>query len=108
VEPRRDHFRTLSGLCSSEARGIIGSRLSGKPSCDKLDLDSSRKAEVIRNVVDRVCEVLGLGSERALSSTVWQNAQSHEGWQLQVHGSFRLKQQMLSSHPRHFWHPMID
>ncbi|KAJ1753361.1 hypothetical protein LPJ78_000777 [Coemansia sp. RSA 989] len=67
---RKDHRRTFSALCSSdESLAIPKGRLSCIELYDKLDLDSSRKADVIRSAVDRV-EVLVAGSERALSSTV--------------------------------------
>ncbi|KAJ2852169.1 hypothetical protein IWW36_000549 [Coemansia brasiliensis] len=84
-----DTIAGLENIDFDDSLDIAKGRLSCKPSYDKLDLESSRKAEVIRKAVDRACaaEVVVLGNDRALSSTVWQNAQSHDKWQSQVHGS---------------------
>ncbi|KAJ2818457.1 hypothetical protein IWW50_005815, partial [Coemansia erecta] len=74
-----------------------------------LGRGSNLSAEVILEAVERLCTLCPLqvlGSDRALSSTVWQNAQSQAAWQSQSHGLLWLRQHPLSSHPRHLRQPM--
>ncbi|KAJ2293846.1 hypothetical protein IW139_004288, partial [Coemansia sp. RSA 353] len=51
---------------------------------EMLDRGSDRNANVILDAVDLLCTLLlqyMSGNDRALSSTVWQNAQSQAAWQ---------------------------
>ncbi|KAJ2526550.1 hypothetical protein IWW43_006320, partial [Coemansia sp. RSA 1935] len=65
---------------------------------EMLDRGSDRNANVILDAVDLLCTLLlqyMLGNDRALSSTVWQNAQSQAAWQAQSQGPLWLRQQPL-------------